>query len=247
MFPSHNIPTCLPPHPIRSLTVAILAAAILAALTCPAPAQEKAAPPAKDAPKKAETPPGKALFDGKTLEGWKCPDFGGEAKVSVKDGMIIMDNNPKASMTGITWKGKPPRNNFELTLEGMRLDGYDFFCTTTFPVGEGYCSLVMGGWGGSLVGLSSIDSMDASENSTTTIVEFKDKQWYRVRIRVTDAKVEAWVDDKQVVDQERKDHKFSIRSECDDCRPLGICTWDTKGAVRNIRLRELTAEKPAAK
>jgi hypothetical protein len=239
MFPTRRVLAYLPS--------VIIANAALAVLACPAHAQEKAAPPAKDAPQKTEAPQGKALFDGKTLEGWKCPDFGGEAKVSVKDGMIIMDKNPKASMSGITWTGKPPRTNFELTLEGMRLDGGDFFCTTTFPVGEGYCSLVMGGWGGSLIGLSSIDSMDASENSTTTALDFQEKQWYRVRIRVTDAKVEAWIDDKLMIDQERKDHKFTVRSECDDCRPLGICTWDTKGAVRNIRLRELTAEKPGAK
>ena len=125
----------------------------------------------------------------------------------------------------------------------MRLDGNDFFCTTTFPVGDDPCSLVVGGWGGMVVGLSSIDGMDASENATTKTIDFKDKQWYRVRIRVTDAAVEAWIDDQQVVNQPRKDHKFSIRNECDLCRPLGICTWGTTGAVRNIRVRPIKTEK----
>ncbi len=142
-------------------------------------------------------------------------------------------------MTGVTWTGKPLKNNYELSLEGMRLEGSDFFCTTTFPVGDDPCSLVVGGWGGMVVGLSSIDGMDASENATTKTIDFKDKQWYRVRIRVTDAAVEAWIDDQQVVNQPRKDHNFTIRSECDLCRPLGICTWGTTGAVRKIRVREL--------
>lgn len=180
---------------------------------------------------------GKSLFDGKTLKGWKAPQFGGEGKVSVSDGAIVMEMG--SMMTGVTWTGKPPKNNYELTLEGKRLEGSDFFCTTTFPVGDEHCSLVVGGWGGILVGLSNVDRRDASENDTTSTYDLDDNRWYRTRIRVTDAAVEAWIDDDQVVNQPRKDHKFGIRDEVDLCRPLGICTWCTKGAVRNIRLREL--------
>ena len=74
-------------------------------------------------------------------------------------------------------------------------------------------------------------------------MEFKENQWYRVRIRVTDAAIEAWIDDKQMVNQPRKDHKFDIRIECESCRPLGISTWDTTGAVRNIRVRRWNRRK----
>ncbi len=183
----------------------------------------------------------KSLFDGKTLDGWKVPQFGGEGKVYVKDGSIVMETG--SMMTGVTWTGKPLRNNYELKLEGMRLAGSDFFCTTTFPVGDDPCSLVVGGWGGMVVGLSSIDGMDASENATTRNIDFKDKQWYRVRIRVSDAAVEAWIDGEQVLNQPRKDHKFTIRDEVDLSRPLGICTWGTTGAVRNIRVRAVKPEK----
>ena len=56
---------------------------------------------------------------------------------------------------------------------------------------------------------------------------------------MTDEKIEVWIDKDQVVDQDRKDHTFGVRIECDPCRPLGIATYDTVGAVRNIRLREL--------
>ncbi len=150
-------------------------------------------------------------------------------------------------MTGITWTGTPPKSNYELTLEGMRLDGSDFFCTTTFPVGKDFCSLVVGGWGGTIVGISCVDNFDASENPTTSFHEFKNNKWYRVRIRVTDAKIEAWIDDKQVVNQDRKEHTFRIRMECDLSRPLGIATWNTTGAVRNIHLRQFEPEGPVTK
>ena len=181
--------------------------------------------------------PAKDLFNGKTLEGWKVTDFGGEGKVAVRDGTIIMERGNQ--MTGITWSGKPPRSNYELTLEGKRIEGSDFFCTTTFPVGDKYCSFVTGGWGGSMIGLSTIDHMDASENQTSASREFKNNTWYQFRIRVTEEKIEVWIDKDQVVDQDRKDHTFGVRIECDASRPLGISTYESVGAVRNIRLKEL--------
>jgi hypothetical protein len=191
-----------------------------------------------------ESPPAagwKSLFDGKTLAGWKAPEFGGEGKVYVENGTIVMETG--SNMTGIVWTGEVVRNNYELSLEGMKLDGSDFFCTTTFPVGGDPCSLVVGGWGGGVVGLSNVDFHDASNNPTMKIMSFKEGQWYRVRIRVTDAAIEAWIDDEQAVNQPRKGRQFGIRSECDLCCPLGICTWATKGAVRNIRVRSLDAPK----
>lgn len=211
---------------------------------------EQRQPEAQAAPPKAsalsKTPPldphrWQDLFDGKTLGGWKASDFGGKAKVYVKQGAIIMDGSDM--MAGVTWTGELPRTNYELELDGMRREGSDFFCTTTFPADKEYCSLVVGGWGGRLVGLSSIDGGDASENETTTSMDFANHQWYKVRIRVTDAAIQAWIDGKQVVDQPRKDRKFSIRMEVVPSRPLGIATWYTEGAVRNIRLRWLKPEE----
>lgn len=183
----------------------------------------------------------KELFDGKTLKGWKETDFYGKGKVEVRDGMLVLGSGN--DMTGVTYEGKPPRTNYELTLEGQRLDGSDFFCTTTFPVDKACCSFVVGGWGGNLVGLSNVDGYDAANNPTTQMVEFKEKTWYRLRIRVSDARIQCWIDDDQLVNQVRDGHKFSVRLEVDQSQPLGIATWRTKGAVRNIRLRALTAEE----
>lgn len=186
----------------------------------------------------------KSLFDGRTLAGWQAPQFGGEGKVSVEDGAIVIGMG--SMMTGITRTGEVLRDNYELEFEGKRLDGSDFFCTTTFPVGKDHCSLVVGGWGGSVVGLSNVDYADASENATTKTMAFKEKQWYKVRVRVSQAAIEAWIDGEKMVDQPRADHKFGIRMECDLCCPLGISTWVTTGAVRNIRVRALKPEEVRA-
>ncbi|MCX7428631.1 MAG: DUF1080 domain-containing protein [Planctomycetia bacterium] len=199
---------------------------------------------AKDQEKKPDPHAWKSLFDGKTLDGWKVPVFGGDGEVKVADGTIVLGLGQ--GVTGATWQGKPPRTNFELSLEGVRLDGNDFFATTTFPVGESYCSLVVGGWGGTVVGISNVDYYDAGDNVTTKFFDFKKNRWYTIRIRVSDARIEAWIDKEQLVDLPREGHKFNTRFEVDANQPLGVASWCTKGAVRNIRLRLLKPEEVAA-
>jgi hypothetical protein len=185
----------------------------------------------------------KTLFDGKSLAGWKSTNFGGEGEVTVKNGVILLENGN--DMTGITFAGKDfPKMDYEVTLEGKRVKGNDFFCTTTFPVGDDFCSFVVGGWGGNVVGLSRIDGRDAVENDTTQGKDFKLGQWYRIRIRVTKQKIQAWIDKEQMVDLETKGKKITIRGECESSKPFGVATWRTEGAVRDIRVRLLSdAEK----
>ena len=168
--------------------------------------------------------------------------------MKVEDGAIVMELGQ--DMTGITWAGKepPPKTNYEIALEAARLDGSDFFCGLTFPVDDSHCSFIVGGWGGGVVGLSSINGFDASENDTTKYMEFKTGQWYKIRVRVTPERIQTWIDDKEVVDQDIKDRKVGIRGEVELSKPLGVSTWNTKGGVRNIRLRKLDqASEPAEK
>ena len=178
-----------------------------------------------------------SLFDGKNLGQWNITDFGGQGDVYVKDGSIIMEMGN--DMTGITWAGPVVRMNYEITLEAKRILGSDFFCGLTFPVGENSCSLILGGWGGEVCGLSNLDYYDAANNETTRIIQFEKEKWYHVRLRVTPDKIEAWLDDEKLVDVVTTDRKIDIRIEMDLVKPLGIATWQTTGAVRNIRVHKL--------
>jgi hypothetical protein len=181
-----------------------------------------------------------SLFDGQTLGRWTVTDFGGQGEVHIKDEAICLEMGNYA--TGITWSGPVVRMNYELTLDAMRVEGHDFFCGLTFPVGENPCSLILGGWGGSLCGLSSIDYFDASENETTRMVRFENGTWHHVRLRVVPNRIRAWLDDESLVDLDITGRKIGIRLEMDLCQPLGIATWATTGAVRNIRLKKLPEE-----
>lgn len=175
-----------------------------------------------------------SLFDGLTLENWKSTNFGGEGEVEVLDGNLVL--HPGSPLTGVTWTGDElPTGEYELSLEAKKTKGIDFFCGLTFPVGESHCSLIIGGWAGSVVGLSTIDDKDASRNDTTKYMSFENDRWYKVKVRVTTEKIQAWIDDEQVVDQDRGDHKFSVRNEVVLSRPLGLCTFETEGHYRNLR------------
>ncbi|MBC8875310.1 MAG: DUF1080 domain-containing protein [Planctomycetes bacterium] len=185
------------------------------------------------------------LFDGKTLKGWKKTNFGGEGEVKVEKSTIFMDFG--SSLTGITSTRKDlPTTNYELSYEAMRLDGFDFFAAVTFPVGKSHVTFVNGGWGGSVTGISSIDGFDASENETGTFFDYKNKKWYKFRIRITDERMQCFVDDKKVINAEYKDRTIGTRIEADLSKPLGFATWETKGAVRKIEIRMLTPAEVAA-
>jgi hypothetical protein len=219
----------------------VLALALTGCACCPkaAPDAEAAAQPLSPAPP-AATDEWIALFDGKSLKDWTVTDFAGHGDVEVRNGEIILAMG--AALTGIHWTNEAvlPKTNYEIALEAKRIDGQDFFCGLTVPVADSHCSLIVGGWGGTIVGISSLDHMDASENETTKFLFFEPNQWYPIRMRVTPDKLQAWIEDEKMIDVDIKDRKVEMRpGEIEDSRPLGVATYQTTAALRNIRLRRL--------
>jgi 3-keto-disaccharide hydrolase len=215
----------------RAAQLAVLAVTAGVIVVASLIAQERSSP--------GNEPVWKPLFDGRTLTNWQPTKFVGEGAVKVENGQIILEAGK--DLTGITWTGeKPPDSNYELTLQAMRVEGRDFFAGVTFPVGDSFCSLIVGGWGGTVVGLSSINGMDASENETSQSIEFTSGRWYTIRIRVSAEKIEAWLDERQIVDVVRKGKEIDIRIEMIKSQPIGVASWRTKAALRDIRLRRLS-------
>ncbi|MBM3968165.1 MAG: DUF1080 domain-containing protein, partial [Planctomycetes bacterium] len=125
----------------------------------------------------------KPLLPADGLEGWEITNFGGEGEIVNQKGELVLELGDP--LTGITRLGKDfPTENYEMQWSARRIDGSDFFAGVTFPVGKEYCSFICGGWGGGLVGISSIDGSDASENETASYRNFKNGQWYRFQVRV---------------------------------------------------------------
>lgn len=205
-----------------------------------------AAEPGPGAGPRAAAPQEQALFDGRSLAGWKKTEFYGAGAVAVQpdfaDGRAAIVFEKGDFLTGVNREDEKalPRTNYEITLEAMKVAGGDFFCGLTFPVGESACSFIVGGWGGTVVGISSVDHSDASDNDTSTGKEFAPGRWYRIRVRVTEEKLEAWIDQEQVVELELKGRKLSLRDgEIEKSLPLGISAYQTRAAIRDIRLKRL--------
>ncbi len=184
------------------------------------------------------------LFDGKTLKGWKVSKFGGDGEVKVDKGRILLEAG--VDLTGISTKRELPTVDYQVDLDAMRVDGSDFFCGLTFPVKKDPCSLIVGGWGGGVCGLSSIDGLDASENGTTFYRGFESGKWYHIRLRVHEKRIQAWIDDKQIIDEDIVGKKISIRSEVEQSKPFGLASWQTSAAFRKITVRPLTAAEKKA-
>lgn len=184
----------------------------------------------------------RSLFDGKSLAGWKESNFFGAGKVTVEKGVITIGSGV---LTGITWASASPpfpTSNYEIRIEAARLKGTDFFAGITFPVGDSFCTWIVGGWGGEVVGLSSIDGADASMNETTSGWKFELGRWYALRLRVTPTTISAWIDDELAFDVSTVKKWIALREgDIDQSIPFGIATYATVAAVRKIEWRPLAA------
>lgn len=180
------------------------------------------------------------LFDGKSLAGWRETPFTGHAEVRITDGSIVLGAG--TPMTGITWTGVFPQSDYELRFEGMRQAGNDFFASVTFPVGSSFCTWVLGGWGGDIVGLSSIDGWDASDNETRSYFTFENGRWYRLRLQVTADRIRCWIDDQVIVDVGIRGRAIGLRrGEMKLSTPLGFASYLTRGSIRHVEYRKLEA------
>jgi hypothetical protein len=188
------------------------------------------------------------LFDGKSLAGWKESDFFGAGKVTVEAGVITLGSG---ALTGINWAVPElpfPKSNYEVRIEAARLKGSDFFAAITFPVGDAFCSWINGGWGGQVVGLSSIDGADASMNETTSNRNFELGRWYTLRLRVSDTTISAWIGEEQVIDVAIGKKWIALREgDIDRSLPFGIASYSTVAGIRKIEWRPLAPAGSAAK
>lgn len=183
-----------------------------------------------------------SLFDGKTLGKWETTQFGGEGDTFV-DEEGNLEFGFGAVITGVNWTGDvPATSNYEISLEAMKLDGNDFFVALTFPVKDSHATFVVGGWGGGVVGISSVDDLNASENETMNIDGFETDVWHKIRVRVTDDKLQAWIGDEQKVDLELEGRKLSLLpGDIELSVPIGLAAYQTRARYRNIVWRNLDA------
>jgi hypothetical protein len=179
------------------------------------------------------------LFNGTSLDNWSKTDYAGKGEIFIDNNQtLVMEMG--ATLSGIHWTGDDlPVENYEISLQARRTMGSDFFCGLTFPYKDSHATLILGGWGGSLIGISSIDDFDASENETGDAYIFEEKEWYNIRLEVMETKLKVFINGETVIDADVAGKKVAMRvGEIEMSVPLGITTYGTTGEFKNIVLRK---------
>ena len=182
----------------------------------------------------------KVLFDGKSLSDWTITDYAGRGEVSLDgNGSVLLEFG--IALTGIHWHGESlPSSNYEVRWRAKKEMGTDFFGSLTFPYKTSHATLILGGWGGALVGISCIDGFDASENETANAYRFITNQWYDCILQVTDTHFKFWVDREKIIDCNVEGREVGMRTgEIEMSVPLGFSTYDTTAKIREVHLRKL--------
>lgn len=187
-----------------------------------------------------------SIFDGKSLKGWKVTDFAGHGEVKAKDGVLTIEMG--AALCGVIYTNPVPNLDYEVSLKARKISGGDFFCGLTVPVRDEHCTLIVGGWGGGLVGISSIDGMDASENETMSVLYFETGKWFDIRFRVLADRLTAWIDNEVVADVNIKGRRISMRpGEIEIAIPFSISTYSTTAELKDIKIRKVDPKTVAPK
>jgi hypothetical protein len=183
-----------------------------------------------------------ALFNGKDLSGWKPADIWGNGKVEALSNGVVSCGIGKP-LTGLAYTNTFPTMSYEIKMEALRKEGSDFFVAMTIPVESNACTVVIGGWGGNLCGISSINFMDASENQYSEGVVLKNDVWYTLRVRVTPGLLEVFLNDTLYTAKVpfESSSAFTLRagSDIDKTKPFGLATYETKALWRNLTVNKL--------
>jgi hypothetical protein len=229
-----------------------IAVPLVAALSCVAVFAQDAKPAAKlwtvddwsDWKLQETAPEGKMeilreIANAKPAKGAKPP--GAEA---AKAGVLVLGHSELLAV--VKYEGENPIlwDDYEIRWEGLRIEGSDFFAALTFPVGskERCATFVAGGWGGWTIGVSCIDGLFANENESTRSMPFESGQWYDFTLQVNQHAIRALIDGEESFHLSLKGKTVSMHpSEIRKCVPLGFASFNTRGAVRNVRIRPLKA------
>jgi hypothetical protein len=195
------------------------------------------------------TPPPSAapwilLLDATHTDDWTSTPFGGEGDILTDDNQLILEMG--SPMTGLHWTGDAlpnnaplPTTNYELEITATRLLGTDFFCGLTFPVADSHATLILGGWGGALTGISNINGLDASMNETTDFLSYDLGRAYTARIQVTPTHIKTWLDGKPLHSVDTRGKTINLRPEVLPSRPLGVAAFQCRAHIHHIALRPI--------
>ena len=163
--------------------------------------------------------------------------FGGDGEVRPTGNGLMLDVG--SPLTGVVFHEAPPAADYEVRCVARKVFGNDFFCGLTFPVPQGSLTLVLGGWGGAVCGLSCLDGEDAAANETRTLKAFAPGRAYEILVRVRRDRVEVAVDGQALLSAALAGRRASLRPEVELCGPYGFCCYATRTELLSVGWRAL--------
>ena len=178
-----------------------------------------------------------SLFDGKTLAGWKtvqsAEEDGPPGEVRASNGQITLDQAPK-TWTSLVWQGEFPTTDYELLYEFQHLGGGA--TVTDFPVGQ---SQFRADCQSEAFGVERRKDGVSSE-LYSALFSYTD-QWQRVQTRVSEGRIQAWLNGRKVADLPAVAALLSAGAINLKGWPLHFGTCTAAGAVRNVYIRRIGA------
>lgn len=184
------------------------------------------------------------MYDGKSMDGWTVPALGGEGEVGVyetDDGETVLELPMGNDVTMVEYQKEFPKCDYELEFVSRRSMGTDLFSCCIFPIGNRMSSIVFGGWGGSVAGLSVIDGQDANNNETKVNIPTFNNKWYTTRIAVTAERVIASVDGKEFVNFTIGKRELGLRNDTGQRKKVAFLSWQSTGELKSVRFRKIPA------
>ena len=178
----------------------------------------------------------RVLFDPSLLGDWETGVFGNPDEFDTTDEGVVIPQT--STIAGMTYRGTAPTTPYVMHVDVTKRYGDDFFLGLTFPVRDSHLTLVLGGWGGGVSGLSCIDGKDASDNATRHVEYFPNGKRQMVVLDVTDTRVVARLDGRVLVDADLTGKELGLRTEVLASRPVGVATFATCSLIHSITVDE---------
>jgi hypothetical protein len=160
-------------------------------------------------------------------------------RAGVKVGISVLQSGK--GRCAMQWTDEFPRSNYEVTFLANRDEGKRFGAVV-FPIGDVSCSWVLGGEeDGTHTGIELIDGLSYKDKKNPTYgrSRYEKGRWYRFRIRVTDEKVETWVEGREAIRLTRAGHRFSPNDVAETLGPFGFTANRSTLGIKSLRVRTL--------
>ncbi|HYE21663.1 MAG TPA: hypothetical protein VEA69_24670 [Tepidisphaeraceae bacterium] len=155
-----------------------------------------------------------------------------------RTGAELRSNDAKRAILPLAPATLP--DQYDFTVEFTRTGG-DSCVVQMFTVNKHPCSLVLGGWSGTVSGFQHIGGKTAQQNPTAyTRLDWRPNVRYTATVKVRRGRIEAWVDGKRIAAHFTTGADLSNKDRPTGASPLGIGSETSPTTFHKVTLTPIT-------